>query len=87
MMTTTFGEVLYIVRNKSILYINVKKSSIEIYGNSFTKCNSLGGSIIITRESSYNGGILIHNNEFTQNSALFYVNVLRLILQRHLIKN
>ena len=83
MMTTTFGEVLYTARNKSIIHINVKESSIEIYGNSFTKCNSLGGSIFITRESSYNGGIIIHNNEFIQNSALYYVNVLRLILQWH----
>ena len=52
----------------------------EIYGNTFTKCNSFLGLIHIERSSTFNGPILIHQNTFTQNSALRGSNVLSLYL-------
>ena len=65
---------------KALIFINAKSSSIEIYGNTFTKCNSFLGLIHIERSSTFNGPILIHQNTFTQNSALRGSNVLSLYL-------
>ena len=51
-----------------------------MYSNSFTKCNSFQGIIFILRTSSFTAPILIHQNTFTQNSALVGANVLSLYL-------
>ena len=78
--TSNIWGTLEISQIKTLVFINVKSSSIEIYGNTFTKCNSFLGLIHIERASSFNGPILIHQNTFTQNSALRGSNVLSLYL-------
>ena len=58
----------------------MKSSPIEIHDNKFTGCNSLNGIISLKRESDQTGSILIHNNEFTENSAIIGSNVLNIYL-------
>ena len=69
-----------VTQQKSALIINVKSSYIEIYDNSFIQWNSNQGTVFVMRESSYNGGVLIHNNLFLQNSAIYGANVLKIFL-------
>ena len=69
-----------IVQLKTIINILIKSSLIEIYNNSFIKWNSYSSIISIMRESSFNGGLLIHNNIFNQNSAYYGANVIRIYL-------
>ena len=67
-----------ILQAKTMIYINVKSSAIEIYGNTFSNCNSLLGLIYLQRSSAYNSPILIHNNLFSQNSAMIGANIIKL---------
>ena len=69
-----------IVQQKTIINILIKSSLIEIYNNSFIKWNSYQSIISIMRESSFNGGLLIHNNIFNQNSAYYGANTIRIYL-------
>ena len=66
---------------KSLININVRNSAVEIYENTFTSCNSIFGLIYLRRSATSTGSILIHNNQFTKNSALTGANVLRIYLQ------
>ena len=69
-----------ISQQKSIMNINIKSAVTEIYGNSFTQWSSFSGIIFIMRDLSFNGAVLIHNNIFTQSSAITGTNVLKIFL-------
>ena len=65
---------------KTLAYINVKSSAVEIYGNTFNKWNSLLGLIYLQRSSDYITPVLIHGNTLAQSSVLIRVNVIKLYL-------
>ena len=65
---------------KTLIYINVKYSLVEIYGNTFTNWNSLLGLIYLQRTSYFTSSILIDGNTFTQNSAIIGANAIKLYL-------
>ena len=69
-----------VLQVKTLIYLNAKSDSIEIYNNIFKNWNSLQGLIFIERASNSNSAILIHNNSFFQNSAIFGSNVLKINL-------
>ena len=69
-----------ILQAKTLIYINVKYSSVEIDGNTFSNWNSLLGLIYLRRSSSYTSSILINGNTFTRNSAIIGTNAIKLYL-------
>ena len=69
-----------ILQAKTLIYINVKNSPIEIFGNTFNNSNSLLGLIYLQKSSAYNSSILIDNNTFTFNSAIMGANILKLYM-------
>jgi nitrous oxidase accessory protein NosD len=62
------------------LFYHKNSSNIQFVDNNFTNCNSAIGLIYITR-SGDESTVLIHGNQFIQNSALFGANVIRLNLE------
>ena len=69
-----------ILQAKSLIYINVKLSDIEIYSNIFSNCNSLLGLVYLQRSSESISSILLHNNSFIQNSAIIGANAIKIDL-------
>ena len=69
-----------ILQAKTLIYIKVNSGQLEIYSNTFENCNSLMGLIYLHRSSSFNSPILIHQNTFTQNSAIQGANVINIYL-------
>lgn len=69
-----------VLQLKTLIYIAAKSESIEIFNNSFSHCNSLQGLIFIERYSDSSSIMLIYNNTFIQNSAIFGSNVLKISL-------
>ena len=69
-----------ILQAKTIIYVNVKSSSVEVFENTFSNWNSLLGLIYLQRSSAYTTPILIHNNTFSQNSAIIGANVIKLYM-------
>ena len=71
---------LTILQAKSLIYVKVNSGQLEIYSNTFKNCNSLMGLIYLHRSSNFNSPILIHQNTFTQNSAILGANVINIYL-------
>ena len=69
-----------ILQAKTLIYVKVNSGQLEIYSNTFENCNSLMGLIYLHRSSSFNSPILIHQNAFTQNSAIQGANVINIYL-------
>ena len=69
-----------ILQSKTLIYVKVNSGQLEIYSNTFENCNSLMGLIYLHRSSSFNSPILIHQNTFTQNSAILGANVINIYL-------
>ena len=67
-----------VLQVKSLIYLNSKSEFIEIFNNTFSNCNSLQGLIFIERFSDSDSTILVYNNSFLQNSAIFGSNVLKI---------
>ena len=69
-----------ILQAKTLIYVSLNSGQLEIYNNTFKNCNSLMGLIYLHRSSSFNSPILIHQNTFTQNSAIQGANVINIYL-------
>ena len=69
-----------ILQAKTLIYVKVNNVQLEIFNNTFENCNSLMGLIYLHRSSSFNSPILIHQNTFTQNSAILGANVINIYL-------
>ena len=69
-----------ILQAKTLIYIKIRTSEVEIYGNTFNNWNSLLGIIYLQRSSTYITPILIHNNVFSRNSAIIGANVIKLYM-------
>lgn len=57
-------------QGKTLIFVKTKTGQVEIYGNTFSGWSSLFGLVWISREADSTAPVLIHQNTFSQNSAI-----------------